>query len=210
MDQSDGVHQPMGYSESAALRYLAWLVDDVLDSGLAGPCGWPQDVEELLKKMKNLRSQYARERRKTRFSAVDNCQVSSSKWYLLSVLKFLEKSEVSISVAEDVSEEVTNDRLKAGAKEEADLLNWPKNGHMGGAIAEKRARLETEEPGSPRGQTTEDAFDIFGKFVASEIRQMESAHMQKVAKLRIQQVLLDVQMDVVAQASSSSQKHSQQ
>ncbi|KAI1882884.1 hypothetical protein AGOR_G00239500 [Albula goreensis] len=167
-------------------------------------------VEELLKKMKNLRSQYARERRKTRFSAVDNCQVSSSKWYLLSVLKFLEKSEVSISVAEDVIEEITNDRLKAGAKEEADSLNWPKNGHMGGPIAEKRARLETEEPGSPRGQTTEDAFDIFGKFVASEIRQMESTHMQKVAKLRIQQVLLDVQMDVVAQASSSSQKHSQQ
>ncbi|KAI1882704.1 hypothetical protein AGOR_G00237640 [Albula goreensis] len=130
--------------------------------------------------------------------------------YLLSVLKFLEKSEASISVAEDVSEEVTNDRLKAGAKEETDSLNRPKNGHMGGATAEERARLETEEPGSPRGHTTEDAFDIFGKSVASEIRQTESAHMQKVAKLRIQQVSLDVQMDVVAQASSSSQKHSQQ
>ncbi|KAG9343573.1 hypothetical protein JZ751_013743 [Albula glossodonta] len=111
-------------------------------------------------------------------------------------MKFLEKSEASISVAEDVSEEVTNDRLKAGAKEEADSLNWPKNGHMGGATAEKRARLETEEPGSPRAHTTEDAFNIFGK--------------SKVAKLRIQQVSLDIQMDVVAQASSSSQKHSQQ
>ncbi|KAG9343579.1 hypothetical protein JZ751_013749 [Albula glossodonta] len=86
--------------------------------------------------------------------------------YLLSVLKFLEKSEASISVAEDVHKEVTNDRLKAGAKEEADSLNWPKNGHMGGATAEKRARLETEEPGSPRAHTTEDAFNIFGKSVA--------------------------------------------
>ncbi|KAG9329796.1 hypothetical protein JZ751_029583 [Albula glossodonta] len=61
---------------------------------------------------------------------------------------------------------VTNDRLKAGTKEEADSLNWPKNGHMGGATAEKRARLETEEPGSPRAHTTEDAFNIFGKSVA--------------------------------------------
>ncbi|KAG5847268.1 uncharacterized protein LOC118229133 isoform X1 [Anguilla anguilla] len=166
-------------------------------------------VEELLKKMKNLRSQYARERQKTRFSPVTNCQVSSSKWYLLSVLKFLEKSDASISTIE-VNEEVTEDRLKTDKKKEADFPNQPQNGNAGSVATEKRMRLAYEDrldTGNAREPPAEDSFDIFGKFVASELRQMETAQMQKVARLRIQQVLLDVQLDTVMQLPH--QEHSQ-
>ncbi|KAJ8274629.1 hypothetical protein COCON_G00092540 [Conger conger] len=168
-------------------------------------------VEELLKKMKNLRSQYARERRKTRFSPLSNSQVCSSKWYLLSVLKFLEKSDASISRIEEVSEEVTEDRLNTDTAEEDDLPNQRENGSgvfsvsggvTGGVAAEKKMRLVYEDrsdTGNAREPPAEDNFDIFGKFVASELRQMETAQMQKVARLRIQQVLLDVQLDTVVQ-----------
>ncbi|KAJ8356989.1 hypothetical protein SKAU_G00197830 [Synaphobranchus kaupii] len=167
-------------------------------------------VEELLKKLKNLRSQYARERRKTRFSPINNCQVSSSKWYLLSVLKFLEKSDASISNIEEVNEEVTEDRLNTGTKEEADLPIRPQNGNAGSVATEKRMRLAYEERsdiGNAKEPPAEDTFDIFGKFVASELRQMETTQMQKVARLRIQQVLLDVQLDTVVQLPH--QEHSQ-
>ncbi|KAJ8270412.1 hypothetical protein GJAV_G00114250 [Gymnothorax javanicus] len=163
-------------------------------------------VEELLKKMKNLRSQYARERRKTRFSTMNNCQVSSSKWYLLSVLKFLEKSDASRSSIEEASTEVAEQRLSTDLEEDGDLPNQAQNGKassqscVDNVATEKRMRLACEERsdvGNSRDPLTEDTFDIFGKFVASELRQMETAQMQKVARLRIQQVLLDVQLDSV-------------
>ncbi|XP_036409602.1 uncharacterized protein LOC118795308 isoform X1 [Megalops cyprinoides] len=157
-------------------------------------------VEELLKKMKNLRSQYARERRKTRFSPSDNCHVSSSKWYLLSALKFLEKSDAPLSSTAEVSAEVKDDRFHPGevsTEEKANLTNELRNGHVTSAVTEKRIRLAQDERTDAvnvREPPAEDAFDIFGKFVASELRQMENAQMQKLARLRIQQVLVDVQM----------------
>ncbi|KAJ8389613.1 hypothetical protein AAFF_G00118500 [Aldrovandia affinis] len=162
-------------------------------------------VEEVLKKMKNLRSQYARERRKTRFSLSENCQVSSSKWYLLSMLRFLERSDASMSNTGEVREEVTEYKFteaKVDRKEEVGLPNRPKNGHIGRATTEKRARLVIEEEGNAQQPPAEDVFDIFGKFVASELRQMETVQMQKVARLRIQQALLEVQLDTAVQPPS--------
>ncbi|KAJ8339135.1 hypothetical protein SKAU_G00359210 [Synaphobranchus kaupii] len=176
-------------------------------------------VRELLKKMKNLRTQYGRERRKTCFSLTDNCQVSSSKWYLLSMLRFLEKSDASISsveVEQGMTEhwkgqvaqtalwnqqqqsgatfsKMTGSKMKIIAEGEDDVPNPPRSGHTK-AVARKRMRSADE---GRLYMGSEDALDIFGKFVASELRLMEDAQMQKVARLRIQQVLLDVQLGSV-------------
>ncbi|KAJ8394310.1 hypothetical protein AAFF_G00047170 [Aldrovandia affinis] len=190
-------------------------------------------VGEVLKKMKNLRTQYGRERRKKCYSLNDNCQVSSSKWYLLSMLRFLEKSEASITSGADVSLEVErgttqewkvqviemvqeNQRRQCGASsykmtdgrlnqnevsavEDGDVPNKARNSHVK-AVTGKRMRSANEERSDvvyTRGPSQEDALDIFGKFVASELRLMENPQMQKLARLHIQQVLLDVQLGTV-------------
>ncbi|KAI1881955.1 hypothetical protein AGOR_G00245370 [Albula goreensis] len=162
-------------------------------------------VGELLKKMKNLRTQYGRERRKTSFSPNDNCHVSSSKWYLLSMLTFLDRSDDSILSGAEVVDEVTEGRLSLNqvtAVEEDEFPKQPRSSPPQ-AVTRKRARPADEDRSDVRNASRpprEDALDIFGKFVASELRLMENAQMQKLARLQIQQVLLDVQLGTVVSA----------
>ncbi|XP_061118538.1 uncharacterized protein LOC133141800 isoform X1 [Conger conger] len=177
-------------------------------------------VRELLKKMKNLRTQYGRERRKTCFSLADNCDVSSSKWYLLSMLRFLDQSDASASSVEAVQaktpqweEQVAvtalhNQEQQSGATFSGttdctfheiivevmdDVPDPPRSGQTV-AVARKRMRPANEDVSDVGSGKERDALDIFGKFVASELRLMENVQMQRQARLRIQKVLLDVQL----------------
>ncbi|KAJ8260897.1 hypothetical protein COCON_G00166200 [Conger conger] len=146
-------------------------------------------VRELLKKMKNLRTQYGRERRKTCFSLADNCDVSSSKWYLLSMLRFLDQSDASAS-----SVETTDCTFHEIIVEVMDDVPDPPRSGQTVAVARKRMRPANEDVSDVGSGKERDALDIFGKFVASELRLMENVQMQRQARLRIQKVLLDVQL----------------
>ncbi|XP_015216541.1 uncharacterized protein [Lepisosteus oculatus] len=190
--------------------------------------------EEVLKKIKNLKTQYAREKRKAS-TAQNGCgEAFLSKWYLLPLLKFLDgliasnpraakpnlktPENSARQTVEDVSAgELTEDENDVGAEEDSRegnplprLTKRAAGGHVAARGTNKRKRkaneaalfaraasyIQTISDNFAKGRlaSQEDAFDIFGKHIASELRLMEDAQMQKTARLRIQQVLVDVQL----------------
>lgn len=50
---------------------------------------------------------------------------------------------------------------------------------------------------------TEDDIDVFGKFVASEIRGLQNDHLRKKAKRQIQRILLDIAEEDDAKLSTT-------
>ncbi|XP_066565267.1 uncharacterized protein LOC136753233 [Amia ocellicauda] len=188
---------------------------------------------EVLKKIKNLKTQYAREQRKAASARSGSGEVSLSKWYLLPLLKFLDvlidsspkaahlggyeipdhnsthqaADEINVEVSEDKHDVSEEDR--DAKRPRLCLPKRPTNSDIHVRLAHDRKRIACEKTffvtaasymkslsdniEKAKRVSQDDAFDIFGKYVASELRLMEDAQMQKMAKLRIQQVLIDVQ-----------------
>jgi hypothetical protein len=182
-------------------------------------------ADDITKKWKNIRTIYSRERAKIKDKSGDGVDdVYVPKWVFFKKLEFLRdfvSARTSISNLQDdppdnqvLEEDIDNDIVdtdiptivstkkptKVGRKSKKRKTEAMEDELMQLAI-ESMSKAEPEQPSF-------DGFDKFGQYIASELRGMLNSQVQGWAKLQIQTILFECQMQQSGlQSPSCSMMH---
>ncbi|KAG8224041.1 hypothetical protein J437_LFUL001118 [Ladona fulva] len=156
-------------------------------------------TSEISRKIHNLRNQFNSEMKKTlqRFSGKGTAENNVSKWPHFQALMFLKSSVISREPREPTKNYAGSEVISQLGEEI--ILEEPNMQNSNEFNPEEMNNIKSEEPvgkSKKRKQTTaiyeSDQFDIFGEFVASEIRNLSVEYLKRKMKRRIQQVILEI------------------
>ncbi|XP_075987812.1 uncharacterized protein LOC142984233 [Anticarsia gemmatalis] len=161
---------------------------------------------EVELKIHSLRSQFIRERKKFKNSVNADGVVRQSTWFAYEALMFLVKEDTA-TVESILRHEINQDSQSAMDYEienslvvdtsvNTDIENILENTEQTHRHTNKRRRLQREVPRNIFKYNSDetDEFDIYGQYIASELRNVKTEYGMLIAKMHINRIVIEARM----------------
>ncbi|KAG6443054.1 uncharacterized protein LOC115455727 [Manduca sexta] len=166
-------------------------------------------LKEVESKIHTLRSQFTRERKKLKSSNKPGCAIT---WFAYEPLQFLLKCESSASGKESTLNQIDDSsfKLEAQLDEEQDSHEFQQTENAESRPKKRRNEEKINdayklmmEAKKLRNEDCIDEFDVYGKYVASELRNIRDEYSTLIAKQHINNILIDARFGKYRQEYSS-------